>query len=77
MKNFLRNIDLMLIFGFRNLLEPKDRGIELDGAIQIRNGQSDGVHTAHQRVWSGDEQSAAQEQCTEEAAQHHDNLSIK
>src|SRR6188472_546580 len=54
-------IDLSL----RNLLELEDGGVELDGAIQIRNRQADCVHTLHQRMGSGGEDSTGQEQRTE------------
>jgi hypothetical protein len=54
-------IDLSL----RNLLEMENGGIELDGTIQIRYREADSVHTVHQWVRSGGEESAGQEQRTE------------
>ena len=48
-----------------NLLELEDGGVELDGAVEIGNREADGVDTVDQRVRSGGEESAGQEQRTE------------
>jgi hypothetical protein len=58
-------ITIAIDLNIRDLLELEDGGIELYGAIQIRNRHADGVHTVHQRARSGGEQSAGQEQRTE------------
>jgi hypothetical protein len=58
-------ITVAIDLNLRDLLELEDGGIEFDGPIQIRNRQADSVHTVHQRVGSGGEESAGQEQRTE------------
>src|SRR5690349_4512150 len=58
-------IGIAIDLGLRDLLEMEDGGIEFDGPIQIRYRQADSIHTVYQRVRSGGEESAGQEQRTE------------
>jgi len=45
-------------------LSPRSRIACGDGPIQIRDRQADSIHTVYQRVRSGGEESAGQEQRT-------------
>ena len=35
--------------GFGDFLEGQDFRVEVDGSVEIGNGESDGIHRAHER----------------------------